>query len=57
MKCLFMSLDVTNVEIFLSNWFFPLMGRINLAVPPVVKEILTGLCPHFRPGHPVPTKA
>jgi hypothetical protein len=51
-----MSLSVTSVEISLSDWFFHLMGRINLSALTVVKEILTGLCPHFRPGHPVPTK-
>ena len=47
-----MSLNVTNAELSLNYWFLPLTGRINISVPNVVKEILTGLCPHFRPVHP-----
>jgi len=48
-----MNLNVTSVELFLSNWFFPLMGGIMLSVPPALKGILAGLCPRFHVGKPV----
>jgi len=52
-----MSLNVTDVEIYLNNWIFPLIKRIKLSVPPAAKEMPPGLCPRFHADQPVPAMA
>ena len=52
-----MSSNVKSVEIYLSNWFFPRIGRIKLYALPAAKKMLAGFCPHSLQGHPVLQKA